>query len=170
MHELQGSQRKREYDSHRRHDLSTESQFLFHIQYVLPSDSPQSAFNEIISPTDFVGILRNSLLRQMTHKATCQTCKQFSMFSSRRSIPTRDLPPLLAINACVYSDEHFKFWHDTRDQTFLKAQVEIQGQVDGVDDPETILYDLRVSAPSASQSLLLKARPLCRRSWSKSLP
>jgi hypothetical protein len=93
---------------------------------------------------DFTGILRNSLLREMTHKATCQTCKHFANFASRRSIPSRDLPPLLAINACVYNEENFKFWQDSRNQTFLKPQIELHGQIEGTDDPEKAEYELRV--------------------------
>ncbi|KII89238.1 hypothetical protein PLICRDRAFT_160474 [Plicaturopsis crispa FD-325 SS-3] len=99
--------------------------------------------NEPPVPSDFASILRNSLMRQMVHKATCQTCKQFANFSSRRSIPTRDLPPLLAINASVYNDENMKFWLDSRNETFLKPHVEVRGQAEGVDDPECAVYALR---------------------------
>jgi hypothetical protein len=94
--------------------------------------------------TDFASILRNSLLRQMTHKATCQTCKQFATFSSRRSISTRDLPLVLAINASAYNDENLGFWLDNRNQTFLTPQVEIQGQIEGEDDLDIAIYKLRV--------------------------
>lgn len=80
----------------------------------------------------------------MTHKATCQTCKQFATFSSRRSIPTRDLPVILAINAFAYNEENLSFWLNNRNQSFLKPQIEIQGQVEGVDDPEIAIYKLRV--------------------------
>ena len=82
----------------------------------------------------------------MTYKATCQTCKQFSAFSSRRSIPTRDLPPLLTINASVYNEENLKIWLDNRNQTFLAPEFHIQGQVEGLDDPETAIYELKVYA------------------------
>ncbi|KAJ7724179.1 ubiquitin carboxyl-terminal hydrolase-domain-containing protein [Mycena maculata] len=92
---------------------------------------------------DFTGILRNALLRQMSHKATCQTCKHFSNFSSRRSIASRDLPPMLAVNASVYTPESFSYWQDNRAQTFLKPQIELHGQVEGVDDPESAVYSLR---------------------------
>lgn len=89
----------------------------------------------------------------MTHKATCQTCKQFATFSSRRSIATKDLPQILAVNAGVYSDESMKFWLDSRTgsrtTTFLKPTVEICGEVAGVDDPETAIYELRVSIQTA---------------------
>jgi len=104
----------------------------------------QSNNNEPMPATDFASILRNSLLRQMTHKATCQTCKQFATFSSRRSIATKDLPLVLAINASAYNDENQTFWLNHRNQPFLRPQVEIQGQVEGSDDPEVAVYTLRV--------------------------
>ncbi|CCM05048.1 uncharacterized protein FIBRA_07250 [Fibroporia radiculosa] len=95
------------------------------------------------SDTDFASLLRHSLLRPTTHKATCQTCKQFSTFESRRSIRSRDLPPILAINAAVFNEETHKFWRDHRQQTFLRSTVEIHGQVEGVDDPDSVIYELR---------------------------
>ena len=100
--------------------------------------------NDPAHETDFASVVRNSLLRQTTHKATCQTCKQFATFESRRSIRTRDLPPLLAINAAVHSEETHKFWRDQRkQQTFLKPRIEMRGQIEGMDDPETVVYELR---------------------------
>ena len=41
----------------------------------------------------------------LTHKATCQTCKQTSTLSSRRSIPTADRP----VNASVYNDDNPRY-------------------------------------------------------------
>ncbi|OSC96358.1 hypothetical protein PYCCODRAFT_1481973 [Trametes coccinea BRFM310] len=99
--------------------------------------------NDPAQETDFASILRNSLLRRTTHKATCQTCKHFATFESRRSIPTRDLPPILAVNAAVHNEETHKFWRDQRRQTFLKPRVELRGQIEGMDDPETVVYELR---------------------------
>ncbi|KZT28674.1 hypothetical protein NEOLEDRAFT_1224080 [Neolentinus lepideus HHB14362 ss-1] len=92
---------------------------------------------------DFVTILRNSLIRQMTHKATCQTCKQFSTFETKRSIPTRDLPAILAVNAAVYNEENFRFWLDSRRNRFLSPTMEVHGQIEGVDDAEAVIYELR---------------------------
>ncbi|EED81049.1 predicted protein, partial [Postia placenta Mad-698-R] len=86
---------------------------------------------------------KHSLLRPTTHKATCQTCKQFSTFESRRSIRSRDLPPILAINANAFNEETHKYWRDNRNQTFLKPTVEIHGQFEGMEDPEAVLYELR---------------------------
>ncbi|KAL0947460.1 hypothetical protein HGRIS_013567 [Hohenbuehelia grisea] len=103
----------------------------------------KGASNEPSPPSDFTSILRTSLLRQMTHKATCQTCKHFATFSSRRSIASKDLPPVLAINACVNNEENLRLWLDTRSGTFLKPQIELHGQIDGGEDPEPAIYTLR---------------------------
>lgn len=107
---------------------------------------PQILPNDTVPYSDFPTILRNSLLRKMTHKATCQTCgKNFSNFSTRREIATRDLPSTLAVNACVNTDDNFKYWFDHRNQTFLKPQIALHGEVDDVEDPEAAIYQLRVS-------------------------
>ncbi|KAF9234026.1 ubiquitin carboxyl-terminal hydrolase-domain-containing protein [Melanogaster broomeanus] len=99
--------------------------------------------NEPPPQTSFPDILRASLIRQMTHKATCQTCKEFSVFSSRRSIPTSDLPPILAVNANVYNEDNLRYWLDSRSRRFLSPMVEVRGEVDGIDDVETVVYELR---------------------------
>lgn len=100
-----------------------------------PSDPPPA--------TDFASILRVSLIRQMTYKATCQTCKQFGAFSSRRSIPSSDLPPVLAVNASVYNEDNMKLWLDNRQSRFLSPSVEVRGEVDGVDEAMGVVYELR---------------------------
>lgn len=104
---------------------------------LMPSDPPPA--------TDFASILRVSLIRQMTYKATCQTCKQFGAFSSRRSIPSSDLPPVLAVNASVYNEDNMKLWLDNRQSRFLSPSVEVRGEVDGVDEAMGVVYELRVS-------------------------
>jgi hypothetical protein len=93
---------------------------------------------------DFTSILRYSLLRRTSHKATCQSCKQFTSFSTQRSIPSRDLPPILAVNACVYNEESLDVWLDVRNETFLKSRVRIHGQVEGADDQVAADYQIRV--------------------------
>ncbi|KAI0933597.1 hypothetical protein AcW1_005383 [Taiwanofungus camphoratus] len=110
------------------------------IDMIYPRKLP---INDSANESDFASILRNSLLRPTTHKATCQTCKQFATFESRRSIRTRDLPPILAVNAAVFTEDIHSFWKDSRHKTFLKPRVELRGQIKGVDDPETVFYELR---------------------------
>lgn len=99
--------------------------------------------NEPYVSSDFASIIRNSIIREMSHKATCQTCKHFATFISRRSISTEDLPPILAINTSIYTEESMKFWLDTRQGAFLQSQIELQGEIDGVRDPEIATYELR---------------------------
>jgi len=80
----------------------------------------------------------------MIHKAACQACKQFATFSSRRSIASRDLPPILAINTGVFNDDIYKIWVDNKGQTFLKTTIELRGEINGVDDPDNVVYSLKV--------------------------
>lgn len=95
-------------------------------------------------PIDFAFILQNSLFRTMTHKATCQNCKQYSTFTTCRSLSSRSLPPFLAVNASVYNEDSLSFWQDSRSQRFLQPQVHLHGQVKGIDDSEKNLYSIRV--------------------------
>ncbi|KAF5309089.1 hypothetical protein D9611_014987 [Ephemerocybe angulata] len=95
------------------------------------------------SSKGFTAILQQSLLRNMTHKATCQKCKHFSTFTSRRSIASKDLPPFLAVNASVYNDENMDFWLDTRNKPFLRPKVQIHGQMGDELDPAGVGYELK---------------------------
>jgi PAB-dependent poly(A)-specific ribonuclease subunit 2 len=93
----------------------------------------------------FASVLRESLLHQMSYRASCQACKQFSNMSTRRSIATRDLPPILAVNAGAPTEESIRLWIDgPKGETFLKTRVEVRGEVGGVEDPEVAVYNLRV--------------------------
>ncbi|CAK5279336.1 unnamed protein product [Mycena citricolor] len=94
-------------------------------------------------PLELGSLVRMSLLRYTTHKATCPSCKHVANFFSRRSIATRDLPPILAINAAAHTSDALAFWMDNRSQTFVKPQIEVRGQIDGVDDRESVVYKLR---------------------------
>ncbi|KAJ8496912.1 hypothetical protein ONZ45_g12250 [Pleurotus djamor] len=99
--------------------------------------------NEPPLPSDFGSVIRNSLIRHMTHKATCQTCKQFATFTSRRSIATKDLPAVLAVNACISNEDNLQVWLDSRNETFLKSRIELRGQLGAEEDPESTTYELR---------------------------
>ncbi|TFK76563.1 hypothetical protein BDN72DRAFT_785586 [Pluteus cervinus] len=100
--------------------------------------------NESSVPTDFNSILRSSILRQFSHKATCQSCKQVAQFTSKRAVSTQELPLILAVNTCVYNEESLSFWQDNRNQTFLQPYVRLNGQqADGNDDEELVEYELR---------------------------
>ena len=95
-------------------------------------------------PIDFAFILQNSLFRTMTHKATCQSCKQYNTFTTCRSLSSRSLPPFLAVNASVYNEDSLSFWQDSRSQRFLQPRIHLHGQVRGIDDSQKIPYTIRV--------------------------
>ncbi|KAL1747522.1 ubiquitin carboxyl-terminal hydrolase-domain-containing protein [Schizophyllum fasciatum] len=111
--------------------------------HVVDLTYPRKGPNDSSPPEDFAGLVRGALLRELTHKATCQSCKRFSSFSSRRTIPSRDLPPLLAVNAAVHNEESLRPWLDVRRQRFLSPRIELRGDINGADDPETALYEIR---------------------------
>ncbi|KAL5528994.1 hypothetical protein ACEPAG_4968 [Sanghuangporus baumii] len=96
---------------------------------------------------DFATIVRESLLRGNVYKATCPLCKQFSTNESRKSISTKDLPPILALNTSIYESgiPSHRLWIDSRHRqgTFVQSFIEIRGQIEGVDDPEVVQYELR---------------------------
>lgn len=96
------------------------------------------------SPSTFSELLKYSLFRPDTHKATCQHCKQFSTFTSTRSIASRRLPPILAVNASIYNNESLNIWREMRGSHFMTPQFPLRGQVNGMDDSEEILYQVRV--------------------------
>jgi len=102
--------------------------------------------NEQRTVPEFTAVLRNSILRNISHKATCPACKLLTTFTSKRYISSRDLPPILVVNANVYNDETWEFWQDNRSKTFLQPQVDLHGHVEGADDPEVASYILRVCA------------------------
>lgn len=114
----------------------------------------QAPVNDPAHQSDFASIVRSSLLRHTTHKATCASCsKQFTAFEGRRSIATKDLPPILTLNASVFTEENLHYWKDSRlrgqqgpsqIQQFLPENFELRGQVNGVDDSETATYKFRV--------------------------
>ncbi|KAJ7581374.1 ubiquitin carboxyl-terminal hydrolase-domain-containing protein [Mycena floridula] len=111
--------------------------------HIVELNYPRKVPSDPVPMSDFASIVQSSLIRHMTHKAICHSCKQLTTVSLRRSIPTKDLPPILALNAAVFNDEDAKFWLDTKFGTFLKPVIDIRGQVAGVDDPNIAVYQLR---------------------------
>jgi Ubiquitin carboxyl-terminal hydrolase len=95
---------------------------------------------------DLASVLQASLFREISLKTNCQNCKVDRMFDSTRFIATSDLPPILAVNANVFSEEHLEHWLDSRRQRFLTPFVELRGQVNDNEEPIFVTYNLRVSA------------------------
>ena len=106
---------------------------------------PQAVSTDSNSAMDFASILYTSLVRRNSYKATCQKCKQFVNFESVHSIPTRNLPPILALNANVHNEENLEYWLDNRKMTFLKPRVQLRGQTEVIDDFQSAIYEFRAS-------------------------
>ena len=51
---------------------------------------------------------------------------------------------MLAVNASVFNEDNLRFWLDERRNTFLTPTVEVGGHIDGTDDPDTVIYEIRV--------------------------
>ncbi|KAG1718919.1 PAB-dependent poly-A-specific ribonuclease subunit PAN2, partial [Suillus occidentalis] len=85
--------------------------------------------------TQLLGIDAKNVITCMSCKAvrekenmtqlSLRTCKQFGAFSSRRSIPSSDLPTCACGHASVYNEDNMKLWLDNR---------QVRGEVDGVDE------------------------------------
>ncbi|KZS98990.1 cysteine proteinase [Sistotremastrum niveocremeum HHB9708] len=111
----------------------------------------KTAGREVFEPMDLAQLLRNSLIRDTTYKATCQTCKQLTTFRSRRNVTCKELPPILSINASAYNEDNLKFWQDGKNHSFLKPKVTIElggeieaSDLDGRPRPlETVTYEIR---------------------------
>jgi hypothetical protein len=110
----------------------------------LSCSTPLKPVNKTGTTEDFNSIIRDSLLSEVTYKATCPFCRRVAVFESRRSLATKDLPPVLAVNTSVFNQENIKFWLDAKKRRFLTPSISLHGQVDGVDDPEAAVYELRV--------------------------
>lgn len=90
-------------------------------------------------------LVRDSLIQEGAHRASCRSCGELVIFESRRTIASKDLPPVMAINTLVYESNNqlHKYWIDGRQGPLLKPFIEIRGQVDGVDDADVVVYELR---------------------------
>jgi PAB-dependent poly(A)-specific ribonuclease subunit 2 len=93
----------------------------------------------------FDTLLRDSIIREIGHKATCGTCKRAVPFSSRRSFAARDLPPVLVVHACVTSPDQLAMWRDQRKTSFLGPRVTIRGFKEGTEvEEDEVTYAVRV--------------------------
>ncbi|EIN08045.1 hypothetical protein PUNSTDRAFT_70027 [Punctularia strigosozonata HHB-11173 SS5] len=89
---------------------------------------------------DISSVLSDSLRRQTTHRATCQSCRKMTVFETTRIIPAKDLPPILAVNASVYNEESLKIWQDGRRHRFLTPTTRVKC---GDSEEDVVEYELR---------------------------
>ncbi|KAI0303542.1 PAB-dependent poly-A-specific ribonuclease subunit PAN2 [Multifurca ochricompacta] len=117
--------------------VKEKEQVTFVVDLIYPRKGPVNC------ETDLVSVLQASLLRQMSHKATCLNCKVVRTFDSNRFVATSDLPPILAVNANVYNEESLEHWLDNRRQRFLAATIELHGQLSEEEEQVSVTYNLR---------------------------
>ena len=118
--------------------------FARYLPCTYPLIIPVNKTGTVEPAADFNSIIQDSLFREVTYKATCPFCRRVVVFESRRSLATKDLPPVLAVNTSVFDQENIKFWLDVKRRRFLTPTVSLRGQIDGVDDSEVAVYELRV--------------------------
>lgn len=82
----------------------------------------------------------------------CQSCKQQATFRTQRIVPASALPPVLAVNTAILTDDAGSIWR-AKGQNFLTPEVKITC---GRDGRETVDYELRVSARGSRKDTLIK--------------
>ncbi|KAG8722933.1 poly(A)-specific ribonuclease [Ceratobasidium sp. 394] len=110
----------------------TEKETLSHVVDLMYSRKPPAG-------TTFASLLSASILRETTHRSTCQSCRQQATFRTQRIVPASALPPVLAVNTALLTDDAASMWR-TKGQTFLEPQVEVGC---GRDGEESVKYELR---------------------------
>ncbi|KEP53440.1 PAB-dependent poly(A)-specific ribonuclease subunit PAN2 [Rhizoctonia solani 123E] len=91
------------------------------------------------SNVTFSSLLSASILRETTHRSVCQSCKQQATFRTQRIVPANALPPVLAVNTAILTDDAGSIWR-TKGQNFLTPDVTVTCGRDGRDIVE---YELR---------------------------
>ncbi|CUA74901.1 PAB-dependent poly(A)-specific ribonuclease subunit 2 [Rhizoctonia solani] len=96
-------------------------------------------FRKPQSNITFSSLLSASILRETTHRSVCQSCKQQATFRTQRIVPANALPPVLAVNTAILTDEAGSIWR-TKGQNFLTPDVTVAC---GRDGNEMVEYELR---------------------------
>jgi hypothetical protein len=107
---------------------------------------------------DFSTLLRDSIIREIAHKATCSNCKRLVPFWSRRSFAAEDLPPVMVVHACITSADQQLVWRDQRKATFLTPSVNIKGHGEGIEDNTEVEYTVRVRYTARQSTPFTDAR------------
>ncbi|KAG8769786.1 poly(A)-specific ribonuclease [Ceratobasidium sp. 428] len=110
----------------------TEKETLSHVVDLLYPRKPPSG-------TTFASLLSASILRETTHRSVCQSCRQQATFRTQRIVPASALPPVLAVNTALLTDDAAGVWR-SKGQSFLEPRVEIGC---GRDGEEIVEYELR---------------------------
>ncbi|ORY23812.1 ubiquitin carboxyl-terminal hydrolase-domain-containing protein [Naematelia encephala] len=102
-------------------------------------------------------LLRSSIVRETTQKATCSNCKRFELMTSTRLL-AGGLPPVLSINAMVSSPEILELWRDhiagKEVRRYLPHSVSFAPSHDGdlLSGEETVTYELKALVVQIQES------------------
>lgn len=120
------------------------------------SGSPQALSNETQLPTNFQAIFKASIAREAMTKVSCQGCRSLTSARVRRELTGAQLPPVLAVNTAVHTQDHVEMWLDkqTRAGTerFLQPAFAISSSGDRIvpfskdtlaDKQDLCIYELR---------------------------
>ncbi|CAE6448890.1 unnamed protein product [Rhizoctonia solani] len=113
-------------------EATTEKDTLSHVVDLTFLRKPQSNLT-------FSSLLSASILRETTHRSVCQSCKQQATFRTQRIVPASALPPVLAVNTAILTDDAASIWR-TKGQNFLTPEVTVTC---GRDGSEGVEYELR---------------------------
>ena len=92
----------------------------------------------------FCDILRSSLIRESSTRASCSNCKQFAQLQTRRTLSS-SLPQVLSLNAMVSSSETLELWQEGFLQPSVYMSVLPGGDISVTTDGEADIYDVTVS-------------------------
>ncbi|KAL0580436.1 poly(A)-specific ribonuclease [Marasmius crinis-equi] len=112
------------------------------------SDEASNLHNPAPAPiTQLLGIDAKTVITCLHCKTTREKDNMTHLidliYPRKRTLPTKDLPSVLAVNACVSTDDDMACWIDSRNHTFLNPFIALNGQVGEEDDPEIAQYELR---------------------------
>ncbi len=120
---------------------------------------------------NFAELLRASIIRESSTRATCSNCRQFAPLESKRVLaagPHSSLPPVLSVNAMVASPEVFGVWRDrgkAETEYFLPKEVTFRSLPGGdlviAEGKDGIRYEVRVSR-RLGISLTFASPSLCK--------
>lgn len=72
----------------------------------------QALSNETQLPTNFQAIFKASIAREAMTKVSCQGCRSLTSARVRRELTGAQLPPVLAVNTAVHTQDHVEMWLD----------------------------------------------------------
>ena len=124
--------------------VSTRESTLHAVDLQYPKSTPAADL-------EFASVLRSSIIRETSTKASCSRCKRFAWLVSSRTLApeANSLPPVLTVNAMLTSNDIAEIWQDRADgSSFLSPTLSFSlgsdGQLLVEEGPDALTYQLRV--------------------------